>query len=84
MKQSISREQQIDALMNSIPPGDRYRWCKAYACACMGCVNWYLLSKGFTEADHAAWVSRNPKPAGNDNNTYYMYTYQTGTTQSPS
>jgi hypothetical protein len=69
---STERESELNFLMQHIPPGHRYRWCTAGACACMGCVNGKLLSKGFTQKDHQMWVSKHPRGAENVNATWWI------------
>ena len=51
----------IDAVMNSMPPKWKSRWCNSHMCACMGCVNKSggLTAKGYTYQDWRDWVSRN-------------------------
>jgi len=51
----------IDAAMNSMPPGWKSRWCNNHMCACMGCANKSggLTAKGYTYQDWRDWISRN-------------------------
>lgn len=51
----------IDAAMNSMPPGWKSRWCNSHMCACMGCANKAggLTAKGYTYEDWRDWISRN-------------------------
>ena len=50
----------IDELMVDAP--FKYRWCDADLCACMGCVNNFIATNGFTREQWEEWVSRNPDP----------------------
>ena len=52
MKPAI-RKQEVDAIMNTIPPAWRERWCGGEdgPCACMGCVqigNRYVMARKTT------------------------------------
>lgn len=51
----------IDAAMNSMPPGWKSRWCNSHMCACLGCANKAggLTAKGYTYQDWRDWISRN-------------------------
>lgn len=60
VEESETRKEMFNTVMNSIPSYERYRWCTAGACACMGCANYYVLKAGFTQKDHQEWVRRNP------------------------
>ena len=54
----------IDKLMQSMPVENRYRWCEAELCACLGCCNRGprgLIALGFNKADWLWWKTRNPK-----------------------
>lgn len=50
----------VDAVMKNMYPDWRYRWCKAGACACMGCANVSGQAK-FTEQEWKEWVDNNPR-----------------------
>ena len=62
VKQSGSTD--INDYMDAMPPDDRYNWCEADQCHCLGCANnsGGLLAAGFTKADWQAWVDENPRP----------------------
>lgn len=51
----------VDALIITLPEDDRYRWCSAVCCACLGCVNIHHKLP-ITEDEWMEWVELNPKP----------------------
>ena len=67
VEESETRRGLFNTVMNSIHPSERYRWCTAGACGCMGCANYYVLKAGFTQEDHQEWVRNNPPTNPADN-----------------
>ena len=56
----------IDTLMQLMPSQWRRRWCSAGLCACKGCANQSggLERYGYTQADHAKWLSDQASSGG--------------------
>lgn len=48
----------IDELMKDAE--HKYRWCDAGLCACLGCVNNFVTTHGFTKKDYDEWLIKNP------------------------
>jgi hypothetical protein len=48
----------IEDLMKDAPY--KYRWCSGEMCACIGCVNDFVLSNGFRKEQWELWVKNNP------------------------
>ena len=72
----MKTREELDAAMNEVNKGWRYRWCKAEVCGCMGCANRVggLAAKGFTEEQWREWVRDNPAPT--EPHTPYITRYQ--------
>lgn len=51
---------EIDKLMKSIYYPNRYRWCEAGLCGCMGCVN-RSDNLPITKEEWREWVKNNPE-----------------------
>jgi len=53
----------VNDRMQKVYPANRYRWCEADVCGCVGCVN---RSSGIriTKEEWEQWVKENPKPNG--------------------
>lgn len=54
----MTREEEIDLLMNSVPDVYKLHWCEARACACLGCVQMSVHPEKIKKEEWEAWKKR--------------------------